>query len=38
MREMELELDEAPLVRQSVEAGVMTLTLDGAANGNALTQ
>jgi enoyl-CoA hydratase/carnithine racemase len=34
---MELELDEAPLVRQSVEAGVMTLTLDGAANGNALT-
>ncbi|CAG4897007.1 2,3-dehydroadipyl-CoA hydratase [Paraburkholderia saeva] len=33
----EMELDEAPLVRYSVEEGVMTLTLDGAANGNALT-
>ncbi|WP_228935818.1 enoyl-CoA hydratase-related protein [Paraburkholderia saeva] len=32
-----MELDEAPLVRYSVEEGVMTLTLDGAANGNALT-
>ncbi|MDR8398581.1 MULTISPECIES: enoyl-CoA hydratase-related protein [Paraburkholderia] len=30
-------LNEAPLVRYSVEEGVMTLTLDGAANGNALT-
>ncbi|EIF30757.1 enoyl-CoA hydratase/carnithine racemase [Burkholderia sp. Ch1-1] len=33
----EMGLNEAPLVRYSVEEGVMTLTLDGAANGNALT-
>ncbi|WP_250517029.1 enoyl-CoA hydratase-related protein [Caballeronia sp. INDeC2] len=32
-----MELDEAPLVRYAVEAGVMTVTLDAAANGNALT-
>ncbi|WP_213233497.1 enoyl-CoA hydratase-related protein [Caballeronia sp. NK8] len=32
-----MELNKAPLVRYAVNAGVMTVTLDGAANGNALT-
>ncbi|MDR5827884.1 enoyl-CoA hydratase-related protein [Caballeronia sp. LP006] len=33
----DMERGDAPLVRYTVDEGVMTVTLDGAANGNALT-